>query len=100
MARYGKGMMLRLASIGLGYSLLTLGVIGLIVPVLHGAIFFVIGLLILSRHAAWAARALDWLKWRHPKVQGLIERGEGLIDRGEQWFLARFGRLFGRPPAA
>ena len=44
-------MMIRLASIGLGYGLLTLGVIGLIVPVLHGAIFFVVGLLILSRHA-------------------------------------------------
>ena len=100
MARYGQGMMLRLASIGLGYGLLTLGVIGLIVPVLHGAIFLVTGLLILSRHAVWAARALDWLKRRHPKAEALIERGEGLVDRGEQWLMARLGHLFGRPPAA
>ena len=92
-------MMIRLASIGLGYGLLTLGVIGLIVPVLHGTIFFVIGLLILSRHTQWAARWLDWLKRRHPKVESLIERGEGIVDRGEQWAMAKLGRLFRAPPA-
>ena len=92
-------MMVRLAAIGLGYGLLTLGVIGLIVPVLHGTIFFVVGLLILSRHAAWAARWLDWLKRRHPKVESLIERGEAVIGRWEQWAAARLGRLFGAPPA-
>ena len=52
-----RGMMLRLASIGLGYSLLTLGVIGIIVPILNGTIFLVFGLLILSRLRGWAARA-------------------------------------------
>jgi uncharacterized protein len=92
-------MMVRLAAIGLGYGLLTLGVIGLIVPVLHGTIFFVVGLLILSRHAAWAARWLDWLKRRHPKVESLIERGEVIVGRGEQWAMAKLGRLFGAPPA-
>ena len=89
-------MMLRLASIGLGYGLLTLGVIGLIVPVLHGAIFIVTGLLVLSRHAAWAQRALDWLKRRHPRIERLVERGEGLVERGEQWLMLRLKPLFGR----
>jgi uncharacterized membrane protein YbaN (DUF454 family) len=92
-------MIIRLASIGLGYGLLTLGVIGLVVPVLHGAIFFVIGLLILSRHAQWAARWLDWLKRRHPKAESLIVRGEGTVDRWEQWAMAKLGRLFRAPPA-
>jgi uncharacterized membrane protein YbaN (DUF454 family) len=93
-------MMIRLATIGIGYGLLTLGVIGLIVPVLHGAIFFIIGLLILSRHAAWAARWLDWLKRRHPKVEQLIERGESIVDRWERWTISRLGRLFGAPPTS
>ncbi len=92
--------MIRLASIGIGYGLLTLGVIGVIVPVLHGAIFFIVGLLILSRHTAWAIRWLDWLKRRHPKVQDLIERGEGIVERWERWAVARLGRLFRSPPAA
>jgi uncharacterized membrane protein YbaN (DUF454 family) len=92
--------MIRLATIGIGYGLLTLGVIGIIVPVLHGAIFLVIGLLILSRHAAWAARWLDWLKRRHPKVEDLAVRGEAIVDRGERWLADRLGRLFRAPPAA
>ena len=83
--------MIRLASIGIGYGLLTLGVIGIIVPILHGTIFLVVGLLILSRHTAWAHRWLDWLKRRHPKL-------EGLIARGETWVIGRLGRLFGTPP--
>jgi uncharacterized membrane protein YbaN (DUF454 family) len=91
--------MIRLASIGIGYGLLTLGVIGLILPVLHGTIFFVTGLLILSRHTTWAHRWLDWLKRRHPKVEGVIERGESIVDRCERWSAARLGRLFGAPPA-
>jgi uncharacterized membrane protein YbaN (DUF454 family) len=91
--------MIRLATIGIGYGLLTLGVIGVIVPVLHGAIFFVIGLLVLSRHAAWAERWLEWLKRRHPKVEQMIERGQGIVDRSERWLGSRLGRLFGSPPA-
>ena len=92
--------MIRLATIGIGYGLLTLGVIGIIVPVLHGAIFLVIGLLILSRHAAWAARWLEWLKRRHPKVEVMVERGEGIVDRSERWLADRLGRLFRAPPTA
>ena len=91
--------MIRLATMGIGYGLLTLGVIGIIVPVLHGAIFLVIGLLILSRHTAWAARWLDWLKRRHAKVEVMIVRGEAIVDRSERWIAARFGRLFRAPPA-
>jgi uncharacterized membrane protein YbaN (DUF454 family) len=92
--------MIRLAAIGLGYGLLTLGVIGLLVPVLHGTIFFVIGLLILSRHAQWAARWLDWLKRRHPRAESLIQSSQAIVDRCEQWAAARLRRLFGVPPTA
>ena len=95
-----RRMMIRLASIGLGYGLLTLGVIGLIVPVLHGAIFFVIGLLILSRHAAWAARLAGLAEAAPPQGRALIERGESIVDRWEQWPSSRLGRLFGAPPTS
>ena len=100
LARYGQRMMIRLASIGIGYGLLTLGVIGLIVPVLHGAIFFVIGLLILSRHTR-VGRPLAGLAQAAPpaRSRALIERGEAIVGRWEQWAMARLGRLFGAPPA-
>lgn len=91
--------MIRLASIGLGYSLVTLGVIGIIVPVLNGTVFLVFGLLILSRHTRWAASWLDWLKRRNARFGSLIERGEKLVDRGEAWIARRLGRRPGAPRA-
>ena len=85
--------MIRLASIGLGYSLVTLGVIGIIVPVLNGTVFLIFGLLILSRHTRWAASWLEWLKARSVRLGALIERAEGWLDRGEAWVAKRFKRL-------
>ena len=85
--------MIRLASIGLGYSLVTLGVIGIIVPVLNGTVFLIFGLLILSRHTRWAASWLEWLKARSVRLGALIERAEGWLDRGEAWVAKQFKRL-------
>jgi uncharacterized membrane protein YbaN (DUF454 family) len=99
MAGYFGRIMIRLASIGLGYGLLTLGVIGIIVPILNGTIFLILGLLILSRHTRWAATWLEWLKRRNARLGSLIERGEALVDRSESWLRARLGRPFGAPPA-
>lgn len=86
--------MIRLASIGLGYSLVTLGVIGIIVPVLNGTVFLIFGLLILSRHTRWAASWLEWLKRRNARLGSLIERGETWVDRGEAWIADRLKRRF------
>ena len=90
--------MIRLATIGFGYGLVTLGVIGIIVPVLNGTVFLVFGLLILSRHTRWAASWLEWLKRRNARFGTLIERGEKLVDRGEAWVSARLGRRSAVPP--
>ena len=87
--------MIRLATIGFGYGLVTLGVIGIIVPVLNGTVILVFGLLILSRHTRWAASWLEWLKRRNARFGTLIERGEKLVDRGEAWVAARLGRRSG-----
>lgn len=84
--------MIRLAAIGLGYSLVTLGVIGIIVPVLNGTVFLVFGLLILSRHTRWAASWLEWLKARSARLGSLIERGETWVDRAEAWIARRLKR--------
>ncbi len=93
-------MIVRVASISLGYGFLALGVLGLFLPILQGVLFLVIGLLILSRHATWAERVLDWLKQRHPRLHRVIEQAEGLLVRGEHAILRRVRRLFGRAPRA
>ena len=87
--------MIRLASIGLGYAFLALGLIGLVLPIFQGGIFLFLGLLILARHAVWAQRLLAWLKARHPTLERLIDRAEVVLERGQRWLALRAGRLFG-----
>ena len=41
----------------LGYGFLVLGVLGMFLPILQGFLFLAIGLIILARHAPWAAAA-------------------------------------------
>jgi uncharacterized membrane protein YbaN (DUF454 family) len=84
----------RLATIGVGYGFLALGVLGLFLPILQGVLFLVIGLLILSRHAPWAERLLARLAERHPRLYFVIERAEGLLLGWKRVVMARFGRLF------
>ena len=66
---------------GVGYSFLILGVLGLFLPFLQGFLFLFVGLLILSRYASWAQRALDWLRRRHPKAGEMIDKAEAMTDR-------------------
>jgi len=40
----------------------TLGIIGLIMPIMPGWIFLIPGLVILSDYFPWARRLLDWAK--------------------------------------
>ncbi len=62
----------RAFKITFGWLLVVLGVIGIILPILHGMIFLVGGLLVLSTEYVWADRLLSRLKARFPKVGALI----------------------------
>ena len=57
----------RLVALVAGYTFLAIGIAGLVLPVLPGWAFIAPGLIILSRHAPWARRVLDWARDRHPR---------------------------------
>jgi len=88
--------MTRLAMLGLGYGFLALGVLGLFLPILQGVLFITVGLLILSRHAAWAERLLTRLKARHPGFARTVVAAEELAQRWMDRIAVRFRRLTGR----
>jgi|DewCreStandDraft_4_1066084.scaffolds.fasta_scaffold00483_50 uncharacterized membrane protein YbaN (DUF454 family) len=88
--------MTRLAMLGLGYGFLVLGVLGLFLPILQGVLFITVGLLILSRHAAWAERLLTRLKARHPGFARTVVAAEELAQRWMDRIAVRFRRLTGR----
>ena len=86
-------MIPRLAALTLGYGCLAVGVIGLILPVVHGTMFTVAGLVILSPHQRWAAALLERLKRQHPRVRALVDRGERFTQRLLRRLTVKFGRM-------
>jgi uncharacterized membrane protein YbaN (DUF454 family) len=71
-------MVKRYSLLVVGWVLLPLGVVGLFLPVLPGALLLIIGLSILSVEYAWARRWMTTLRSRFPgtdkKLQGIIAR--------------------------
>jgi uncharacterized membrane protein YbaN (DUF454 family) len=45
-----------------GFVLVTVGVMGLILPIMPGWVFLIPGLAILSQRYVWAKRLMDWAK--------------------------------------
>ncbi len=85
--------MSRIVTLVLGYAFLAFGVVGLVLPILQGVLFIVIGLLLLSREAPWARRALDRLRSRYPRLGGVIDRSDAWITRRARLARVRVGRL-------
>ena len=90
--------MSRIVALVIGYSFLALGITGLVLPVLPGWPFIAPGLIILSRHARWARRVLDWARDRHPKAAQTIDRAERWVTDTSRRLRVRTGRMF-RPAA-
>lgn len=87
--------MTRWVMLGLGYSFLGLGVLGLVLPFLQGVLFILIGLIILSRHTGWAHRALERIRTRFPQVAGMIDKAEAIAERWVELGIAKARSLRG-----
>lgn len=96
MAGDGGSIVKRICMSVTGYGFLVLGVLGLFLPILQGVLFLVVGLLILSQHAPWAARVLAWIKGRHPKIHDTITKAEEIAERWIERASGGVRRLFGR----
>ena len=79
-----------------GFSLLFLGAIGTVLPILQGFLFIALGLFVLRDQYAWAHRGMDWLRRRWPRqvvgveamearmIAWLRRQGERLRLRGSR----------------
>jgi len=76
--------------IGLGWSLVLLGLAGLVLPFLQGILFLALGLIVLAREHTWAARLFDRLKQRFPRLTA-AERGEEHAKAMLRRITERFG---------
>jgi len=79
-----------------GWTLLVLGLLGMVLPFLQGFLFLALGVFILRDQHIWAAQRWGWVADRWPHHVGRIEAmeaslGRRLVDAGE-----RIRRLFSR----
>lgn len=73
-----------------GFSLLGLGVLGTVLPILQGLLFIALGLFVLRDQYDWARTAMDKLRTRWPNQVDGVERLEG---RAIGWFQRQGERL-------
>ena len=66
-------MVKRVAFNAAGWALLLLGVIGLVLPVLPGALFLIVGLSFLSLEYQWAHRWMGPLRRRFPMAEKKLQ---------------------------
>jgi uncharacterized protein len=78
-----KARIKRVAWIGTGWLFLVAGVIGLFLPIMQGALFIFIGLLILSSEYVWAHRLLQRLRETFPRISKLLDGAE---LKAREWF--------------
>lgn len=57
-----------------GWGFVLLGIVGLVLPILQGILFLLIGLVILSSEYVWAHRVLEKLQKRFPKLAAHVHR--------------------------
>jgi predicted PurR-regulated permease PerM len=73
-----------------GISLLFIGVLGVVLPILHGGIFLALGFFVLRDQYAWARRGMAWMRERWP---GATDRVEATEARLIAWFERQGARL-------
>jgi uncharacterized membrane protein YbaN (DUF454 family) len=66
----------RLAIWWLGWGFIVLGIAGLVLPILQGILFLLIGLSLLSNQSPWAQRMLQRLRDRFPTVHGKLSEAK------------------------
>ena len=79
-----------------GWSLLVLGVLGLVLPFLQGFLFLALGVFVLRDQHIWAARRWSWVQGRWPQHVAKIEEMEASLGRRMAGATERMRRLFSR----
>ncbi len=75
MAKHAK----RIGIQAVGLAFMLLGVLGILLPVVNGSIFIILGLILLSIHSTRIKKFLHTQSKRHPKAEAAVQRMEAFI---------------------
>ena len=71
----------RMVVLAAGCTLVVLGTVGLVLPVLQGVLLILLGLYVLSRESRTARRLHEQLLARHPGLRSAVERAKARLRR-------------------
>ena len=71
-----KSRLKRITIYIVGWGFIVLGILGIVLPILQGVIFLLIGLYILSSISPWAARMLVRLREKFPRISDQFDRAK------------------------
>lgn len=67
--------------IGLGWTFIVLGGLGMFLPVLQGFLFLAIGIALLAREVEWVRRRREQFYARHPTLRDWNDKAEHWVER-------------------
>jgi uncharacterized protein len=85
-----KARLKRIATHIAGWGFIVLGIVGLFVPLLQGVLFMLVGLTILSSVSPWAARLLDRIRKRFPRISNQFDQARTKAKKVQTRIAVRF----------
>ena len=85
-----KSRLKRVAIHVIGWGLILLGILGLVLPILQGFLFLLVGLFVLSSVSPWAERLLHKLRKRFPKTSKKVDEAKSRARTVQTRLAARF----------
>ncbi len=73
-----------------GWGFILLGILGLFLPILQGILFILVGLFILSSVSPWAARLLDRIRKRFPRISNQFDQAKSKSKAVQARIASRF----------
>jgi uncharacterized membrane protein YbaN (DUF454 family) len=73
-----------------GWGFILLGIVGLVLPILQGILFILIGLFLLSTVSPWAARLLHRIRTRFPRIAKQVDLAKHKAKSVQSRIAAKF----------
>jgi hypothetical protein len=79
-----------------GWSLMGLGILGVVLPFLQGFLFLALGMFVMRHQYLWAHRGMGWIESRWPTATARVEGMEARLIVRARDGVNRMRRLLGR----
>jgi uncharacterized protein len=73
-----------------GWFFILLGIVGLVLPILQGILFILVGLFLLSSVSPWAERLLHRIRKRYPRISNTFDEAKARAKHLQARIAAKF----------